>query len=346
MMRAGVSITPSVVQQYRLNRAKRWNCVPNQRGLVKWTKYDDAEEEEIRASKCMVLKYSDAEYALLCQVPEWTRKETDLLIELCEEYQVRFFVIWDRWVSRIEQGNNKTIEDLKDRYYKVQKALIRYKCGEGVESVASQQRHEENGMDKENDFELDIDDRHGESDLQLNASLSSISIDNPLFSVEYDVNADKRRKEELKKVFERDENDVVKAMHLVLQNRDIDKKLRAMSSDEKRKQQIYELFHTLVIVASSMFSDAEDEANSPRRGGSPSPMKRARWRKNKVDLFGGDPSQLSELLSGIPSEAVHRNIFKPKAKGTYLRSTWPQDLPNVSLFEMKINYLIVMLGIS
>jgi hypothetical protein len=268
-----------------------------------------------------VVHYTDAEYALLCQVPEWTRKETDLLLNLCEDYEMRFFVVHDRWMENIPQVAEKSVEELKDRFYKVQKALIRYRCGEGIESVSQQQKAAA-AQDESKIDSLMVEPE----DVEIpNASAFGISMDNPLFSVDYDMFLDKRRKEELKKVFERDERDVVKAMHLVLQNRDLDRKIRALNTDEKRKQQVYELFHTLISIASSMFSENDDESPAA------SPVKNAKWKKTKTDLFGGDVNSLSELLSGIPSDIVQKNIFRPKAKGTYLRSSFPQDLPNVSI---------------
>lgn len=53
----------------------------------------------------------------------WTREETDHLFELCQTYDLRFFVIHDRWdPSRFATtggGKSRTIDELKDRYYKV-----------------------------------------------------------------------------------------------------------------------------------------------------------------------------------------------------------------------------------
>lgn len=41
----------------------------------------------------------------------WTKEETDLLFSLCEQFDLRFIVIADRFPS------SRTVEELKDRYY-------------------------------------------------------------------------------------------------------------------------------------------------------------------------------------------------------------------------------------
>ncbi|KAL1189285.1 SWR1-complex protein 4 [Cardamine amara subsp. amara] len=66
-----------------------------------------------------ILKYTDDEYENLLTDPVWTKEETDQLFELCEKFDLRFVVIADRFpVSR-------TVEELKDRYYSVNRALLR-----------------------------------------------------------------------------------------------------------------------------------------------------------------------------------------------------------------------------
>ncbi|AEC10814.1 SWR1-complex protein 4 [Arabidopsis thaliana] len=66
-----------------------------------------------------ILKYTDEEYENHLTDSVWTKEETDQLFEFCQNFDLRFVVIADRFpVSR-------TVEELKDRYYSVNRALLR-----------------------------------------------------------------------------------------------------------------------------------------------------------------------------------------------------------------------------
>ncbi|CAG9463965.1 unnamed protein product [Pedinophyceae sp. YPF-701] len=67
-----------------------------------------------------VVQYNDEEYNSLLQDPDWTREETDHLLELCRQFGLRFVVVADRWGLQ----RARTVEDLKARYYGVARALI------------------------------------------------------------------------------------------------------------------------------------------------------------------------------------------------------------------------------
>ncbi|CAI0386279.1 unnamed protein product [Linum tenue] len=60
-----------------------------------------------------VTKYTDEEYAQHLTDPSWTKQETDQLFDLCEQFDLRFVIIADRFPS------SRTMEELKDRYYSV-----------------------------------------------------------------------------------------------------------------------------------------------------------------------------------------------------------------------------------
>lgn len=66
-------------------------------------------------------KYTDAEYEQYLKDEAWTKEETDHLFDLCQTYDLRFFVIHDRWdASRFPNtSKSRSIDELKDRYYKV-----------------------------------------------------------------------------------------------------------------------------------------------------------------------------------------------------------------------------------
>ncbi len=99
----------------RADNAKfaHWRCVS-----------DDPSKEYPFAKlnkKVKLVGYTGQEYAQHLNGDEgWTKAETDHLMELCQRYDLRFFVIHDRWDPSIfPSAKRRTIDELKDRYYKV-----------------------------------------------------------------------------------------------------------------------------------------------------------------------------------------------------------------------------------
>ncbi|KAJ1606745.1 DNMAP1 like Myb domain [Cryptosporidium canis] len=54
--------------------------------------------------------------------PDWTEDDTYLLFELCKEFDLRFIIIHDRYLP--PSGRQRTLEQLKQRYYSVSKKLV------------------------------------------------------------------------------------------------------------------------------------------------------------------------------------------------------------------------------
>lgn len=78
-----------------------------------------------------VPSYSDAEYQQHLTCSKWTRAETDYLLEMCRQYDLRFLVVRDRWdMSRFAL---RSVEDLKERYYSLCNALARSRAPPGQE---------------------------------------------------------------------------------------------------------------------------------------------------------------------------------------------------------------------
>ncbi|TRY80581.1 hypothetical protein TCAL_12721 [Tigriopus californicus] len=59
--------------------------------------------------------YTDMEYMNHLESDGWTREETDHLLDLCQRFDLRFPVIHDRYDRQTHK--NRSIEDLKERYY-------------------------------------------------------------------------------------------------------------------------------------------------------------------------------------------------------------------------------------
>ena len=63
--------------------------------------------------------YSDEEYALWLTSKEWTKAETDQLMDFARRFELRWAVIFDRWLEHYDMQTSRRIEDLQHRYYQV-----------------------------------------------------------------------------------------------------------------------------------------------------------------------------------------------------------------------------------
>ena len=65
-----------------------------------------------------VPSYNEMEYLNHLQSENWTRDETDHLMDLCQRFNLRFTIVCDRW-DREKFVTKRSVEDLKERYYAV-----------------------------------------------------------------------------------------------------------------------------------------------------------------------------------------------------------------------------------
>ena len=72
------------------------------------------------------VSYTDDEYRAHLTSEQWTQRETDLLVSLARQYDLRFIPIADRYaVIADEWGvSPRCIEELKERYYAVAETLV------------------------------------------------------------------------------------------------------------------------------------------------------------------------------------------------------------------------------
>lgn len=94
-----------------------------------------------------VYSYSNDEYSAHLRDDAWSKEETDYLMDIAAEYDLRWPVIWDRydWAANAAAYLGNTIvakprssEDLQARYYAVCRRLIRSRIS--VDDTASRQR--------------------------------------------------------------------------------------------------------------------------------------------------------------------------------------------------------------
>ncbi|KIJ57071.1 hypothetical protein M422DRAFT_57555 [Sphaerobolus stellatus SS14] len=84
-----------------------------------------------------VYSYTAEEYETLLKDDEWTKEETDYLFSLVKEYDMRWYVIFDRYEFPAGEGEavvERQLEDLKARYYSVCRKLIRSRPWAGEEA--------------------------------------------------------------------------------------------------------------------------------------------------------------------------------------------------------------------
>jgi len=71
--------------------------------------------------------YTEMEYTQHLTSPEWSREETDHLMDLASRFDLRFIIMADRWDR--ETFSERSVEDLKERYYNIVERLERVHGG-------------------------------------------------------------------------------------------------------------------------------------------------------------------------------------------------------------------------
>ncbi|ULU14445.1 hypothetical protein L3Y34_016736 [Caenorhabditis briggsae] len=66
--------------------------------------------------------YTDEEYENHLKIAKWTREETDYLFDVCRQFDLRWFIVADRYDCK-KFGVNRSAEDLKERFYQIQYEL-------------------------------------------------------------------------------------------------------------------------------------------------------------------------------------------------------------------------------
>ncbi|CAN8072570.1 unnamed protein product [Agarophyton chilense] len=86
----------------------------------------------------------------------WTKEETDTLFSLCRQFDLRFPVIQDRWPDSLRQ---RSIDELKDRYYSVARRLIDIRATADPAYVSKQslaiQKHSDSIIKNQFDYEYE-----------------------------------------------------------------------------------------------------------------------------------------------------------------------------------------------
>jgi DNA methyltransferase 1-associated protein 1 len=107
--------------------------------LYHWVRGTQAEDEEYSFAKLnqkiQVPQFDRTDYEEALTDARWTYEETRYLFDLCRDYDLRWVVVHDRYNWKKEDGDDsmpvdettdgRTIEDVKERYYSVCRALLK-----------------------------------------------------------------------------------------------------------------------------------------------------------------------------------------------------------------------------
>ena len=183
-----------------INPARKDGC-----RLYHWRRIADAGKEYpfSKFNKSVVVQeYTNEEYIQFLQNENWTKAETDHLIDLCKRFDLRFIIIQDRW-NREAFSTPRSVEDLKERYYSICNLLAKAKAPATVPSIS--------GVPTKN------------NDPKLRA---------------YDADHERRRKEQLIKLYDRTPEQIEEEQNLHEELRKIEAKRKER---EKKTQDLQKL---------------------------------------------------------------------------------------------------------
>lgn len=94
----------------------------NQPAFFHWIRAEQAYSDYPYASfnvKLDTFSYSEEEYAQFLDTPDWTKADTDELVRVCHQFDMRWAIIADRIIL----SKSIAVEDMQDRYYTVRSTL-------------------------------------------------------------------------------------------------------------------------------------------------------------------------------------------------------------------------------
>ncbi|KNE54836.1 hypothetical protein AMAG_00786 [Allomyces macrogynus ATCC 38327] len=128
-----VTSRPALKPQIRHSRVTKWEWRPftssartDGLALRHWANASENDDDYRFSSfnkQVDVVQYTDDEYERGLGRPDWTREETDQLMALCRQFDLRYPVIYDRW-ENVPSQPVKDMEDLKERYVEVSRNIL------------------------------------------------------------------------------------------------------------------------------------------------------------------------------------------------------------------------------
>jgi DNA methyltransferase 1-associated protein 1 len=201
--------------------------------------------------KVEICSYTDAEYQQYLRVDGWSKEETDHMMQLAQRFDLRFIIMADRYDT--EKFPKRTVEDIKDRYYKI--------CGVISKVVTLTHDYITSVYYIFILYEYIIFQLKGEKKIYT-----------------YDVDHEKRRKEQLKKLYDRTQEQIEEEQFLLLEL----KKIEARKKERERKTQDLQ----------KLISQADSQSETPRKTDKKLPKKKL--------TNPSRPSRVDTSVSTIP----------------------------------------------
>lgn len=121
-----------------MKKVRKWEWAPfvnparnDSAAFHHWRRVTDEQQKEYPFAKfnkqLNIPSYTAHEYEthLKTNTTKWTKPQTDHLFDLARRFDIRFIVMVDRWDR--DKFGDKTVEDLKERYYEVVGILTKIK---------------------------------------------------------------------------------------------------------------------------------------------------------------------------------------------------------------------------
>ncbi|XP_050674156.1 DNA methyltransferase 1-associated protein 1 [Leptidea sinapis] len=237
--------------------------------------------------------YSESEYNQYLKSEDWSQAETDHLMDLCQRFDLRFIVIHDRWDRAAFR--DRSIEDLKERYYHICATLSKVKTNPWSNSVTMV---------------------NGEKRVY-----------------HYDAEHEKKRKEQLKRLFERTQEQIDEEQMLLTEL----KKIEARKRERERKTQDLQKLISRADTAGNGLGTNNVNPTS-ENANTPSTPSSAIARRHDRKLHKKKLSTQQRPLRAVETVTVEWSGIKfPEARGTgvWLRSQRMKLPPGVGQRKTK-----------
>lgn len=243
--------------------------------------------------------YTDTEYQQHLQSDQWTRSETDHLFDLCRRFDLRFYIVHDRWDRTLFP--ERSVEDIKERYYDVANTLAKLRASPGHE---------------------------------------------PKIRV-YDADHERRRKEQLCKLFDRTPEQIDEEQTLLSEFRKIE--MRKRERDKKTQD-----LQKLITAADSQAEARRQQSGSHKSGGGGGSHGHGGGSSSSSNKKKKTPTSSSSKSSGggrtdsIPSlESAGIKFPDARSSGVSLRSQRMKMPGSVGQKKIKaVEQLLQELGID
>lgn len=206
-------------------------------------------------------QYSFQEYQQKVQCDDWTKDESDYLLSLCKQFDLRFPVIYDRW-DKVKY-KNRTMEDLKKHYYDICNAMQ----------------------------------------------------PNELKQIVFDLNHEKRRKEQLIKLYKRSKEQVKEEQNLIEEMKKIEFKHR------ERERKHHEAQKLMTYMDTPPVKKPEQVVKTSAGPGRPGGLGRGRKKMTNLGKTNESRGQSFQTNQNNIPENVGIKFSESRTSGPSLRSS-------------------------